>query len=314
MEDVSPVERATQTVEFGVDMSTQTHMCCADIDVLQAQSQALLQESPITELTFKNNNERTHFYTGLPSFAVLMLVFELVKSRFLSRTSVSRFQQLLIVLFKLRLNLRDQDIAYRFVPVLWKTMPMQFRIALESKVAVIIDCFEVFCEWPSSLEARAQLFSNYKHHNTVKFLIGCTPCGSISYLSAALEGCGTDKTITLTSDFFDYLLPGDVILADRGFDIKDDAGFYGCEAKIPAFKKGKQQLSALEVETTRKIAHLRIHMERVIGGVRQKYSILSSTLPIEYMTTDSTGIPKVDKIARTCCALFNLCPAIVRSG
>ena len=42
---------------------------------------------------------------------------------------------------------------------------------------------------------------------------------------------------------------------------------------IPAFTRGKSQLSATEVEETRKIANVRIHVERVIGYVRQKYKI-----------------------------------------
>ena len=60
------------------------------------------------------------------------------------------------------------------------------------------------------------------------------------------------------------IVPGDVILADRGFDIKDIVGLLGAEVKIPAFTKGKTQLSPLELESTRKIARLRIHVERVI--------------------------------------------------
>ena len=38
-----------------------------------------------------------------------------------------------------------------------------------SKVCCIIDCSEIFIEHPSSLQARAETFSNYKKHNTVKF-------------------------------------------------------------------------------------------------------------------------------------------------
>ena len=38
---------------------------------------------------------------------------------------------------------------------------------------------------------------------------------------------------------------------------------------IPAFTKGKSQLSAMEVTETRTIANVRIHVERVIGNVRQ---------------------------------------------
>ena len=55
------------------------------------------------------------------------------------------------------------------------TMPMDFRSAFGCKVALIIDCFEVFIERQSNLLARAQTWSNYKHQNAVKFLIGITP-------------------------------------------------------------------------------------------------------------------------------------------
>ena len=47
---------------------------------------------------------------------------------------------------------------------------------------------------------------------------------------------------------------------------------------IPAFTKGKNQLSALDVHETRNIANVRIHVERVIGNVCQKYYILRYTI------------------------------------
>ena len=66
-----------------------------------------------------------------------------------------------------------------------KTMPLVFKQNFGNKVAVIIDCFEVFIDRSSSLIARAMTWSNYKHHNTVKFLIGITPQGVISFISKA---------------------------------------------------------------------------------------------------------------------------------
>jgi hypothetical protein len=53
-----------------------------------------------------------------------------------------------------------------------------------------------------------------------------------------------------------------ILLADRGFDITESVGLCCAEVKIPAFTKGKKQLSPLELESTRKIAHSRIHVER----------------------------------------------------
>ena len=109
-----------------------------------------------------------------------------------------------MVLMKLRLNVPHQDLAYRFgvsmstvsrtfahwlvimdvrlSPLirwpereeLWKTMPQCFKFSFGNKTNVIIDCFEIFCVKPTNLLARAQTFSSYKHHNTVKVLIGIT--------------------------------------------------------------------------------------------------------------------------------------------
>jgi len=69
-----------------------------------------------------------------------------------------------------------------------KTTPECFRAEFGDKVAVIIDCFEVFIERPSNLLARSCTWSNYKHHNTVKFLIGITPQGVVSFISDAWGG------------------------------------------------------------------------------------------------------------------------------
>lgn len=150
-----------------------------------------------------------------------------------------------------------------------KTMPLVFKQNFDNKVAVIIDCFEVFIDRPSSLIARAMTWSNYKHHNTVIFLIGITPQGVISFISKAWGGRVSDKYLTENSGILKNLLPGDIVLADRGFDIADSVGFHGARLYIPAFTKGKKQLSALEVEQTRKLANVRIHVERVIWLVRR---------------------------------------------
>ena len=118
-------------------------------------------------------------------------------------------------------------------------MPMEFRKSFGTKVVVIIDCFELFIERPSNLLAKAQTWSQYKHHNTVKFLIGIAPQGFVSYISTAWGGRASDKTIVEESGISKKLLPGDVVLADRGFDVEDSVSLYA-----GAFTRRKLQLSA----------------------------------------------------------------------
>ena len=79
---------------------------------------------------------------------------------------------------------------------------------------------------PTSFDARSKTYSNYKKHNTVKFLIDISPCGTISYLSPCWGGRVSDKKITQESNFFKLLEPGDVVLADRGFKLAEDFAIY----------------------------------------------------------------------------------------
>ena len=65
---------------------------------------------------FFNSDEKVCFYTGLPSLEVLMVVFDHVASHVKRQTqSINRFQEFIIVLMKLRLNVPLQDLAYCFV-------------------------------------------------------------------------------------------------------------------------------------------------------------------------------------------------------
>ena len=103
-----------------------------------------------------------------------------------------------------------------------------------------------------------------------------------------------------------------IVLADRGFDIADSVGTVHARLHIPAFTKGKNQLTASEVEETRTIANVRIHVERVIGNVRQKFPILQSTLPIHFIVKRvGEDFPLIDRIVRICCALNNVCDSVV---
>ena len=118
--------------------------------------------------------------------------------------------------------------------------------------------------------------------------------------------------MTERSGFLDHLNPGDVILADRGFDVADTVGLYNAELMIPAFSRGKKQLGPVELESTRGIASVRIHVERVIGEARNRYTILQSTFGIQMCEAEHPeGLTPLDKLVSVCCALTNLAPSII---
>lgn len=96
---------------------------------------------------------------------------------------------------------------------------MCFRKHFKTQVAIIIDCFEVFINKPANLHARPTTWSQYKHHNTVKFLIGITPQVVIAFISKAGGGRVSDKHLTESCRLLSNLLPGDYVLAGRGFNI-----------------------------------------------------------------------------------------------
>jgi hypothetical protein len=191
-----------------------------------------------------------------------------------------------------------------------KTMPMVFRKHFP-RFVVIIDCFEIFLDRPTNLLARARTYSSYKHHNTVKYLIGVTPQGTVSFISDGWGGRTSDKFVTEHSCLLDHLIPGDTVLADRGFDIKDSVGMKLSRLELPAFTKHKAQLNAIDIEQTRSVANVRIHVERVIGNIRKKYSLLSATQPVDFVMSDSNETPILDKIVTVSCALINICDSVV---
>ena len=247
------------------------------------------------------------FLTGLSEPDVFLWILSLIKDNVtLVKKNFSYENHLLLVIMKLRLGCSNKDLAYRFelktelvskIYRQWiKALSQELRklIIWPSKGALrkhlpscfksyktcvcIIDCTEIFIERPLNLEARAMTWSNYKHTNTIKYLMGISPAGAVTFLSHGWGGRVSDKVITIESGFLDFLENGDSVLADRGFLIQDELATRGAVLTIPSFTKGKQQLSA-EVARSRKIANVRIHVERVIGRLRT-YKILNSTIPI----------------------------------
>ena len=164
-------------------------------------------------------------------------------------------------------NNLKQLIIWPDTETLRQNLPSVFRSNF-GRTKCIIDCFEIFIERPLLFTARAATYSNYKKHNTVTVFIGIAPTGAIVFISSAWGGRVSDKVITQQCGFLDLIDPGDVILADRGFNVHDDIAIRGGRLEIPAFTKGKKQLSREEIEQSRQLSPIRIHVERIIGQLR----------------------------------------------
>ena len=180
--------------------------------------------------------------------------------------------------------------------LLLSNMPKQFKEYYPT-TRVILDATEIYVEQPDLPELQQMTFSNYKNDNTFKGIVGISPDGVVIFVSPLFPGCISDKDLTRRCGILDILEPGDSVMADRGFDIEEDLILRGVGLNIPPFMRGKKQLSENEVVTTRRIASLRIHVERAMGRIKN-YHIFDRALPAT-MTTIA------DRIFFVCCMLTN---------
>ena len=171
--DQKTMNAGTQTPESGGKITQNAETQTTEFEYLFKR--VVLQ--PFTEEYFADHDDRVRFYTGLPGFDVLKATFSFI-SPFVTRRSksLSLFQEFIMVLMKLRLNVPLQDLAYRFgvslstvsrtfstwltvmdirlSPIirwperdeLWHTMPLCFQFSFGKQTTIIIDCFEIVIE------------------------------------------------------------------------------------------------------------------------------------------------------------------------
>lgn len=146
------------------------------------------------------------------------------------------------------------------------------------------------------MKQRAHVYSNYKKHSKVKYFISCSSLGVINFLSSRSSSKASDVQIVKESGFSSkYHCPGDQLLADHGFTLKDFAEKCSVELLIQKlFTKGQKQLTAKEVETTQKIVEIKNYLYR--------------PLPITFIKSlkdeISNEVPSIDKLVTVCAALM----------
>ncbi|XP_064480029.1 uncharacterized protein LOC135399823 [Ornithodoros turicata] len=272
------------------------------------------------------------FYTGL-SEEVFQKILLCLEQSFRPLSQLPLEDQLLLALMRLRLGTLYRDLAWRFsispssvckifnsvlkslneimkYSVVWlpksriqSSMPDSFIQSGYENTRCILDCTEVFLQRPKKQMARAQTYSSYKAHNTLKFLIVIAPNGFIMYVSKAYGGRASDKFIVKDCGILEYFARNDEIMADRGFTLDPYLAAQGVKLNVPAFTRGKAQLSEEEVTKTRRIASVRIHVERAINRMKT-YRIFKSSLSIKCKKT-------IDMMIFVCAGLCNFKPPLI---
>ena len=124
------------------------------------------------------------------------------------------------------------------------------------------------------------------------------------YSSPVFEGATSDKQSVLESGFLDYIVSGDGIVADRGFqNLKEEFLKKGATLITPPSMKGKEALSLQDEYKTRSIARARIHIERYNQRVKI-FQYLSGVIP-EYK------FKLLNQAIYVCCHLANFSPIMV---
>lgn len=293
-------------------------------------------------LKFVEDDKTCNYYTGITSFSVLSKLYTYLEpSLDQPFCNLSKDQLFVMTLTKLRLNPPLSSLAYDYnvsvttvsnyfhrtlyiiyecckwaiepttKAILVKHTPDKFVIQFGSRRVYIIDCFEIFCQTPSKLKAASGHYSNYKKHETIKFLIAIHPDSTIAFISAGFAGRCSDREIFRQSNLIDLIEEDDVVLADKGFDIADLVTSKKSSLNIPNFLRKKKQFSLQELSEDKQITTHRIHVERVIGYLREKYSILSSTIPVNTLARFQNGLTIIDLIVKVASILVSLNKSII---
>lgn len=185
-------------------------------------------------------------------------------------------------------------------------LPIPFRYRYSS-VQSIIDCLEIEVPKPSDPIKQALTWSDYKKCNTLKYLISSTPDGFINFISEGFNGRCTDVLIVEKSNFLNLVPENTSVMADRGFKCIDMLlNKINCVLIRPPSVSQKSKSTKDDVLETKRIASLRIHIERVIGRLREFETLKPHAL------INCQLICNTDEIITIACGLINLQQPIIK--
>lgn len=173
-------------------------------------------------------------------------------------------------------------------------------------VNTIIDCFEIQIQKPTNAIHQALTYSMYKKCNTIKYLIACLPDGTINFISKGAGGRISDQEIVRKCGFLDKLTENTMVMADRGFkSIELDLRAQKCSLVRPPSTTAAKKMSKEEVLLNKRIASVRIHVERAIGRLRE-FELLKP-----HATVESKVVNKLDYYVSIAGGICNIQPNLI---
>lgn len=222
------------------------------------------------------------------SYVVLSLLFGGVSSNAVKQIFYEMLNILSTVL-KPAIRFLNMSTISKYRPIIFQKFP---------NVRIILDCTEIPVSKPKCLCCRVKTYSHYKTTQTIKFMVGISPSGLITFVSKAYGGRASDKAIFEQSGILNKLNRGEAVMVDKGFLIDDACATHGVSVIRPPFLRKKKQLSAEEVALNRCISKARVHIERANQRLKI-FKILRNRLnwPL---------VRKIDQIFTIICAVVNI--------
>ena len=196
-------------------------------------------------LTEKHMEEKTKFYTGIPKYKTFVLLCQMCEAK-MPRSDVLSIRNIfLMVMMKLRRGYDNYDLADRFrvskghvtsllkesLPMIreslgflvkWptkeavqKSMPNVFTVTKYSTTRCIIDSIKLVFQ-PSSISSAMGTYCN-ETEKVVKFLVGVSPLGGVTFVSNVNHGNINDSELIRKCGILQLVDNGDIVLTAKGF-------------------------------------------------------------------------------------------------
>ena len=213
------------------------------------------------------NDEKVMFYIDIPKLSTFLNLYDFISpfverkcrgvkstrkpsSKFIKSNlnqkerpacKLTRYDEFLITLMKIRLELLNEDIADRFkfsrtlisqifstwVRATVKVLSCMIKVwdlgtvstlrakkFKSQKLHSVADATEIFIQTPKDHLLQCLTWSNYKYHNTLKVLV-IALSSDIMFISSAYQGSISDKKITKQSGYRDMMEPYTELVLDE---------------------------------------------------------------------------------------------------